>query len=142
MKTFSSSELVVVYGATQITGWADGQYIDVSYDDDIYKYTNGADGEVARVKTGKLMATITLRLLQTSASNDALSGYLIADIAANAPQNFLIKDLNGSTIMDGPQSSIVKFPDYGYAGENVNREWKIKVPKLIGFLGGNFYNIP
>lgn len=139
MRTYSSSELIVVYGASRLTGWADGEFISIAYDDDIFKYTNGADGEVARVKSDKLMATITCRFLQTSPSNDILSGYFLDDLANNAPQNFIIKDLSGTTILDGDQSSIMKLPDSGYGTENVNREWGIKVPKLVGFLGGNFF---
>lgn len=138
--TYGVNELIVTYGANRLTGWADGEFMTVSYDDDIYKYTNGADGEVARVKSNKLMATITLRFLQTSASNDILSAYLIADIDANAPQNFLIKDLNGETIMSSAKASIIKFPDFSFGTENSNREWQIKAPKLVGFLGGNFIN--
>ena len=137
-RTYSVNELIVVYGGSRLTGWADGEFMTVNYDDDVFKYTNGADGEVARVKSKKLMATVTLRFLQTSPSNDLLSAYLIADMAANLPLPFIAKDLNGNTIMFCAQASVVKFADSSYGTENVNREWTIKCPILLGFLGGNF----
>lgn len=137
-RTYSVNELVVVYGGSRLTGWADGEFMTVVYDDDIFKYTNGADGEVARVKSKKLMATITLRFLQTSQSNDILSAFLIEDLALNVPQLFIAKDLNGNTILSSSQASIIKSADASYGTENANREWTIKAPKLLGFLGGNF----
>lgn len=139
-RTFSINELIVVYGGIQITGFIDGEFITVSYDDEIFKHVNGADGEVARIKSNKLMATATIRLLQTSLTNDVLSGFLLADIAENITQLFIIKDLNGNTILSASQCSISKFSDVGYGTENVNREWTIKIPKLLGFVGGNFIN--
>lgn len=137
-RTFSVNELVVVYGGVQLTGFIDGEFITVSYDDDIFKHVNGADGEVARIKSNKLMATAIVRFLQTSISNDVLSAFLIEDIANNVTQNFIIKDLNGNTILNASQCSIMKFSDVAYGTENVNREWSIKIPKLLGFVGGNF----
>lgn len=144
MKTFNSTDLKIVYGGVEITGLSAGQFIDISYDDDIYKYMNGVDGEVARVKSGKLMATVVIRLLQTSASNDVLSGFMIADIAGNIPQDLIIKDLSGTSIMTGVQSSIPKFANSGYSEDPINREWTIKVPRLLSFIGGNysFFNLP
>ena len=138
MRTFGVNELVVVYGGVRVTGWADGEFISVVLDSDIFTETNGADGEVARVKSKKLMATATLRLLQTSPTNDAFSAFLIEDIASNLTQPFIIKDLNGTTILDASQCYIKKFTDISYGTENVNREWTIKIPKLLGFVGGNF----
>jgi len=137
-KTFSVNDFIAVYGATQLTGFVDGSFITISYDADAFNYVNGADGEVARVKTKKLMATITVRLLQTSLTNDALSAYFFADFEGNATQNFILKDLNGNTILESSECSIPKIPDAEYGTEPTNREWTIKAPKLIGLLGGNY----
>jgi hypothetical protein len=137
-RTYSSSDLIVTLGGDRIGGWIDGEYMTVSYDSDFYTYVNGADGEVTRVKNEKRMASITIRLLQTSPSNDVLSGYLNADLIANIPVPFVVKDLNGNTIFTGVQTSIIKTADFSFGTEGTAREWSLKAANLVGFLGGNF----
>lgn len=140
LRTFSINELIVVYGGVPLTGFAPGEFMTIEYDNDIFTQVDGADGEVARVKSGMLSATATLRFLQTSPSNDVLSAFLIEDIAINKTQLFIVKDLNGLTILFASQCYIPKSANPAYGTENVNREWRIKIPKMIGFLGGNFRN--
>lgn len=141
LRTYSVAELVVMYGGVRLTGWVDGEFMTIAYDDDIFKETNGADGEVARVKSKKLMATATLRFLQTAPVNDILSGFLLADIVGNITLPFLVKDLNGNTIAFAAQAYLKKFADVAYGTENINREWTMKLPVLDEFVGGNFITI-
>lgn len=140
LRTFDTAGLIITYGGDQISGWVDGEYLTIAYDDEFFKFSNGADGEVGRVKNNKRMATATVKLLQTSASNDVLSGYLLEDLDNNAPQVFLAKDLNGNTIFDGSDTTIVKFADVSYGVDMAAREWTLKIGTLIGFVGGNFVN--
>ena len=79
LRTFGVNDLIAVYGGIRITGWADGEFMTIVYDNDVFTETNGADGEVARVKSNKLMATATIRLLQTSPTNDGFSAEHILD---------------------------------------------------------------
>ena len=137
-RTFSSSELIVTLGSDRLTGWIDGEYLTVAYDSDFYNFSNGADGEVARVKNEKRMATITARFLQTSASNDVLSAYLLEDLLTNSPQPLVIKDLNGNTILTSAQTTVMKPSDISYGVDATAREWTLKAATLIGFVGGNF----
>jgi len=137
-RTFSSADLIVTYGGDPISGWIDGEYLSVSYDADRFNETEGVDGEVARVKNNKTMATIIVRLLQTSPSNDVLTGYHLADVASNIPLPFIVKDLNGTTIFTGVKTTIKKIADFSFGAEATTREWTLKAASLVGFLGGNF----
>jgi len=136
-KTFNSSDLIVVFGALHLTGFSDGSYIEITYNNPWWTHKAGADGEVASVRSNRLDANVKFTLLQTSMDNDALMAFLLSDFTANTPLPLLIKDLNGLTLFECAKARIDKVPDTAYSTDPTDREWNIFCPRLIPFVGGN-----
>lgn len=136
-KTFNSSDLIVTFGTLHITGFSDGSYVEISYNNPWWTHKSGADGEVASIRSNRLDANVKIKLLQTSTDNDALSAFLLSDFAANVPQPLLIKDLNGLALYECAKARIDKVPDIAYGTDVQDREWNIFCPRLLSFVGGN-----
>ena len=63
----------LIFGAIDISGLTNGVFISVERDTDAFTKVVGADGEGMRSKSNDKSATITITLMQSSSSNDALS---------------------------------------------------------------------
>jgi len=137
-KTFDINKYIFTFGSIVVSGLASGTFVDITFDAPFYVSSQGTDGEVCRVLRNKTMATITLTLMQSSATNDLLSAALEADRAGNIQEPLVIKDLNGTTVAIATQCWIEQKPKVTFGDETQNREWTIKAANLVEFVGGNF----
>ena len=97
-KTYSPADVAVIYGGAIISGFANGTFITVSRDEDAFMKSVGADGEVCRSRNANRSGSITLTLLQSSASNDVMSAFAAADALSGAvPLPIQIKDNTGTS---------------------------------------------
>jgi hypothetical protein len=71
-KTIDAKKVLVSFLGLNLTGFAEGTYVDVEFPDD-YVMMKGAQGDVARVRQNDESAIVTLRLLPTSKSNADLA---------------------------------------------------------------------
>ena len=76
--------------------------------------------------------------MQSSKINDALTALMLADVAGNIQEPFIIKDMNGTTMGIATQCWISQLPKTDFADEAAPREWTIKAAKLDLYVGGNF----
>lgn len=137
--TFDFKKLSVIFGVSQISGFSDGDAVEVSEENDAFNSEGGADGYVDRVKNNNNFLMITLRLRQTSPTNQVLSGLHAADRVAGAPLPLLIKDRSGNTLISAAQAWIVGYPkSITFGNEPAQREWIIKTGSTyVVNLAGN-----
>lgn len=138
LHTFDINKFLVIFGGTRLSGFVEGTFLEVEFDDDSFQDQAGVDGEVCRVQNAKAIATATVHILQSSGTNDILSGYFLADKSLNAPLPFLVKDMSGRTVLESTESWILRIPPLNYAEEVQSREWQIRCAKLVAHVGGNF----
>jgi hypothetical protein len=139
LKKYDPKTVAVIFGGP-ITGFADGTFVSVEFDEDLFSKVTGADGESCRSKTNNQGARVTITLLQSSASNTFLSAALNTDL--NSPLGdgilpFFLKDLSGDTLMSAETAWIVKPANVEYGREVANREWTIETDNMQFNVGGN-----
>lgn len=137
--TYDPSEVQIIMGGAPMTGFADGTFISISFDEDQYTKTVGADGEVSRSKSNNNTATITLTLKQTSASNDVLSALHLADQLSNGGVvPFMLKELgSGRTLCFAQAVWVQKLADVAYSKDVEDRSWILATGQMQVFVGGN-----
>ncbi len=133
MKEYNFKDVSVSYGGVLIDGFADGDSVVIDYNREMSTEAVGADGEGAVSKLNDDSGTITLRLLQTSKSNDFLNGHALAK--TNAP--LFIRDNNGASLYVAENAWIKSRPSSVFGTEVSEREWILATTKLTGTIGGS-----
>lgn len=138
LSTYDPSQVFVTYGGFTLQGFAEGSMVSVERNENAYNLYIGSDGEGARSKSNNKSAVITIRLMQTSDSNDILTSIAKMDETANAGSlPFMIKDGNGRTLLIAENCWIQKIPVIDFGKEVVEREWKLETDNIEVFTGGN-----
>jgi hypothetical protein len=138
MKEIDPNSIIMTFKGVDITGVADGTFVEVEYDEDAYTHHVGAKGEVTRVKNANEMGTVTFNLGQGSTCNDKLSAIAIADRKSGAGiGKLLITDLKGTTKYRADKAWIRKMPKGEHGKEHTNRGWVVTCEKLIVVIGGS-----
>lgn len=136
--TYDPRLILISFGGVPIVGYADGTFLTVVRNNDMWAEVVGASGETSRGKSNDRSGLATLTLLQTSPSNDIISGFAIQDEVSNVGvKPFLAKDGLGTTTLFSATGYVKKLPDSGYAKEVGSREWTIFLVDLQVFVGGN-----
>lgn len=136
--TYDPAEVYVTLGGNVISGYADGTFINIEFDEQQWNKTTGADGHTARSKTNNYAGKVTLTLMQTSAGNDVLSALWVADKRNNGGVvDLLVTDALGNTRWSATNAWVQKMPNQGFGKESDTREWVIDCTSLLGFAGGN-----
>lgn len=137
-KTYDPKAVVVNYGGVDLSGFADGSFIDIERSTDAYEKTTGADGRTDRVKLNDSSGMITITLQQTSDSNDYLSSVALLDEnTSDAVLPFMIKDFSGKSLYLSPSAWVKKIPNGGFDKQIGTREWQFDCTDLQMFHGGN-----
>jgi hypothetical protein len=139
-KFYDPDQVVIYFAGVLVQGFADGEFITTEQLADAFTDVVGSDGEVARSKSNDRRATVTIKLLQSSASNALLSAVHKSDL--NTPNGagvgtFLMQDLQGGTIVKSDQAWIVKYPDGSMDRSAKSREWQIRLATVDRAEGGN-----
>lgn len=131
---------VVIAGIPIASGYADGEFVRIEQVTEDFTEKVGTDGEVTRSKTNDHRATVTIRLMQTSDGNAALSALNNADkLAPNGAGigPFLVKDRQGTSLFAGDKCWVKKPPNVSFDREATEREWTLMVSDLVRLDGGN-----
>lgn len=138
MLQFDPKLFTVIIAGKIITGFADDDFIEVERDEDMWTKKVGVDGEVTRAKSNNKSGKVTIRLMQSSMSNDDLSTLALLDEAANTGAGALLcKDTSGRSVFASDSAWVKKFPKAGYKkGVNI-MEWVIDTGVLNVYVGGN-----
>lgn len=138
VRTYDPKKIVIIFGATIVTGYAEGTFVSIARNGDLFEKVRGADGGVDRVNKNANDFSVTLTLKQTSPTNLALSLLATADQAANAGVlPMVIKDLGGATLFVAAQAWIAKDPDDEESDGMSTREWKFDTGIAAKLSGGN-----
>jgi hypothetical protein len=138
MKSYNPKDVSIIVGVKAISGFADGTYVLAEMDEDAFSKVSGADGEVARAKSNNYTGKITITLMQSSDSNDYLSGLAIADrVTGTGVVPVTIRDANGTTIVFAESAWVMKIPPVEFGKEIGNREWILDCSQVEQFVGGH-----
>lgn len=140
LKEYSADQVLVSVAGIPLQGFADGEFLTISFTSDHFESVAGADGEVTRSKTNDNRATVTVKLMQTSDSNDLLSALYNTD--RKFPNGagvgaFLVQDFNGRSLFAASECWIRKVPDISFDRTATEREWTFEIANLEYFQGGN-----
>lgn len=130
---FDINKFIVILGGIEINGFAKDSFVKVEQNEDTMTDDEGIDGEIAVVATNRHKCTVTLQILQSSLSNDILSGFQIAKQLIP----LLIKDLKGTTVFGAEYAWIKKPSVLDYGSEPKIREWAVNAAPYIFINGGN-----
>lgn len=138
VKTYNPSDVTVIVAGIPIEGFADGTFITAERRNPAWNLAVGSDGEGARSYSSDKSGTITLTLMQTSASNDLLQQLFNADErTGDGVGPFLLVDRSGRTLIDAESCWISNQASAEFGREVANREWTIETEALNFNLGGN-----
>ena len=138
VRTYDPAKIIVTFGPVIFTGYADGTFISVERNGNLFDKVRGADGGVDRVNRNAFDFGVTATLKQTSPTNDALSALVVADSLSNAGiLPLMVKDLLGNTLFAAPQAWIAKEPTMENGKDLGNREWLFETGPAANFIGGN-----
>jgi hypothetical protein len=135
VKTYDPKQVAIYFGPVVISGWVTAS---VSYEDDSFEHTSGVDGEEMRTKKNDGRATLTLGLVQSSDSNDYLSGIAAADRLTNSGVlPLIIKDNSGRSLVESESAWVKKMPDFRREASPQPIEWMLSLSNAIVFHGGH-----
>lgn len=138
VKTYSADEVTVLIGSHIASAFADGTFVQIEENGDGVTSVSGADGEVARSMSTDRRKKVTITLLQTSDTNDVLSGLYNADrISKNVTFPLTIKDLRGRTMFAASTAWVTKSANVEFGKAVGSREWTLETSDGIYFVGGN-----
>lgn len=133
VNTYSSKEVVVIFGGFQMKGLADGDFCTVAHNAEHSTKVTGADGITSRSISADKSARATIRIQQTSLSNAVLQGFADNDLVLP----FMVRDLNGTSRVSSAQAWIAVVPDASFGMEAGVREWGIDLAEATFNHGGN-----
>ena len=128
----------LICGGVVVSGYADGSFIKVKRNKDLYTQKVGRD-DVIDVRSTDRTGTISVTLLAASNTNDVFSALLELDEASpygTMSIPLLVKDANGSTLMTGT-GRLKGWPEVEFSMEESHREWVFNVSNLKFFVGGH-----
>lgn len=139
-RIYDSNQVQVAFAGVPVQGYADGDFLTITYETDAFTSVVGTDGEVSRSKSNDRRATVEVILMSTSPTNDLFSAIHLADL--NTPGGagvgaLLVTDLNGTSLFTSGNAWVVKAPDVTYGREANERTWTLQVDSLVAFTGGN-----
>lgn len=138
VKTYDPAKVSVIFNGVPLHGFADGTFVRIERDEDMFTKVTGADGETSRAKSNNRGGFAAVILQQTSESNDHLAAFAEADEINNAGHGpLLVKDLNGTTLAFASSAWIKKKPNAEFGKEITDREWVIDCADLKYVPGGS-----
>ena len=138
VKTYDPAQVLISFNGFSLSGFADGSFVQVARNEDAFTLQIGSDGEGVRSKSNNKSGTVTVTLIQSSDSNDILSGFAAADELSNSGMGaLLIKDNSGNSIYAAETCWIKKYADSEFAREAGSREWVFETDILESFVGSN-----
>lgn len=138
MRTYSPKKVQVIIGNAILTGFAKGSFVVVEKKEDDFEPAIGSDGEVARTQSADESGSVTITLMQTSASNDIMTDLRDADkLSGEDVFPIMIKDGSGRTIVTANEAWIRKVPNSDFADKAKERVWIVDSGAMTHELGGN-----
>ncbi len=139
MKEYSFLNTLLLVNGVEIGGFDEGDDVIVlDRINDSASHKVGADGEMSLSISADRSGTVTFRLMQTSDSNQYLSGLITAqENGAFIPLFVQFKDTKGDDLGSGTQGYINRPATMTRGAANNSQEWIVTVERLdLLHLGG------
>ncbi len=137
-RQYDPQKVVVSFGEVEMLGYMDGTFVSIARTNDSFEMSEGAGGDVTRVRKRSRSGRVTVTLKQVSPSNDLLS------VIARDDEKFgtgirpvMVKDLNGTTIAQAAEAWLVRPADSEFGDAESGREWMIDCAELDMLVGGS-----
>lgn len=138
LKTYDAKKVICIINGVILSGFSDGDMVSVERNEDTFSLQVGTDGESTRSKSNNKSGRFTFSLMQTSASNAALTTIAKLDELGNAGAvAVMVKDTSGSSVYSASQAWLVKPPTAELGREAGAREWVFETGELEWAEGGN-----
>lgn len=138
LATYDPGQVNISFLGNALVGFDEDSQIVVERITELFTDKVGADGSVVRTRTRDKRTKVTLKLLQTSPSNDVLSAAVALDQSGQAYGPLLVTDvLSPGTVLHGGQAWVAKLPNAEYGKEAGSREWVFTIASGDMFVGGN-----
>lgn len=135
MPKYDAAEVSVEVGGRLITGFDDGDFVNVTYNNDLWTTKVGADGEGVQSKSNDLSGQIVITILPTSPSNALLTALLEA-LVNKGPFPVVVRCPNTGSVHVTEAARVKKIPDANYAKEASNRAWTLEAIRIdTSYLG-------
>ncbi len=139
-RNYDPSEVALSWMGINITGYADGTFIEAERDEDGYTMYTGALGDVARARNLNRTGKVTVTLMASSPVNDIISAVAAlgdqfggrTDVGALS-----VTDFNGTTQVAAPYAWVMKLPKIERAKEAGTVQWVFSCAQLFIEVGGN-----
>lgn len=137
--TYAAEKVVITIGGLILSGFVDGDFVTVKYDEDRYTKKAGADGEVGRSKNASRAGSFEVSLSGTSAANDKLSAlFNLTQIGGiDPPIPVAVADLSGRSLAAASNAWIKTVPDLVLGKDITDRKWLFDCADLVINIGGN-----
>lgn len=140
LRKYAPDDVSIVVGTQAVTGVHEGSFVEAERRKDIGELDVGSDGEVTMVISPDRSGTVKIVLQQSSPLNDYFSTLHAAiqnKDTANGVKPILIKDANGTTVIQTSQSFVQKVSKVSFADKPEGREWMFLCPYLDIAPGSN-----
>lgn len=139
VKNYNPDEVSVILGTSILGGFADGDSIKVTQNEDDFTLVVGSQGQGTRTRNANKSARVELAFQQTSESNAVMQAALNADrnSSSGVTLPFLLKDNSGNDLHTAETMWIVKQSDASYGKDATNRVWILETDRMVSSLGGN-----
>lgn len=138
LRKYDPSQNKITLGGQDITGYAEGTFIEIERDEDGFTTTVGSLGDVVRTRNLSRVAKVTLTLMAQAPANDILDQISQDDEdTGDNVKSFQMKDLNANVRCDGPEAWVMKKPKVERAKEAGTVQWVLCVANCEIRAGGN-----
>lgn len=126
MTTYDPKKVTTALGSHIVSGYADDSFISIEKDGDGTTYVQGCDGEIARSIDPTTIMTLTLTVLQESATNAWLERQFARDQESGTGTfSVNIKDIMGGEKFSAPFAWVTKPATFARGKQQTTREWSI-----------------
>jgi len=137
-RTYSPADVKIVYGGVEMTGFADSSFVTIEFAADSFTKKVGADGSVTRIRVADDSGSVTIKLLQSSSSNEILTALMEADRAGlTGALPIIVKDANGTSLYTCGKAWVSTRPSVDYSNDVGTLEWKIDCDHLAALFGSS-----
>jgi hypothetical protein len=139
LQTFSYApdKVIVIVAGVPLTGYGEDNAIEVAPESDLSTSKVGIDGDVTRSISTDRRVTLTVRLMQSSPSNDYLSGLLGIDLITGGRLfPITVQHLTGRDLVVAPQAWLSRRPTLILGREAQEREWAFQTGALAVWIAG------
>lgn len=127
LATYDPQSVQIQLNAENVTGFADGDMVTVTRNEDLTSEMVGTKGEITRAINRNSTATITLRLQHTSPFVTRMIEYATADNLFGIPPilDFRVVDPSSSDVIVAAQCWIKSDTDHAWGNETGVREYTL-----------------